>query len=127
MSAIESLSEQDAGTEADFATAKYRFLLIPPFRLPTDLAETFLAVPLDEAGIFDVDENFGGDPALPPPNEFLNGPAHAVNLTKILLNGSPHYEWPRFGDENTENEEEAREQLLRFLSYLLQLPEYQLT
>ncbi len=38
MSAIEPLPGQDAGTDADFATAKYRFLLIPPFRLPTDTA-----------------------------------------------------------------------------------------
>ena len=98
-----------------------------PFRLPTDLAQTLLPVPLDEVGIFDIEEDFGGDPALPPPQEFLNGPRHAVNLSKILLNGSPHYEWPRFTENNPENEEEAREQLLRFLSYLIQLPEYQLT
>ena len=98
-----------------------------PFRLPTDLAEMMIPVPLDEAGIFDVEENFGGDPAFPPPSEFLGGPKHAVNLAKILLNGSPHYEWPRFTDQNPENEEEARENLLRFLSYLIQLPEYQLT
>ena len=98
-----------------------------PFRLPSDLAETLLPVPLHEVGIFDVEENFGGDPALPPPREFLDGPGYAVNLSKILLNGSPHYEWPRFADGNPENEAEAREQLLRFLSYLVQLPEYQLT
>lgn len=98
-----------------------------PFRLPTDLAETFLPVALDEVGIFDIEEGFGGDPALPPPDEFLNGPAYAVNLSKILLNGTPHYEWPRFGDDDPENEEEARELLLRYLSYLIQLPEYQLT
>ena len=98
-----------------------------PFRLPTDLAATLIPVPLDEAGIPDVEEDFGGDPDLPPPQAFLEGPAYAINLAKIMLNGSPHYEWPRFSDQNPENEAEAREQLLRFLSFLIQLPEYQLT
>ncbi|MDX1547604.1 MAG: DUF1800 domain-containing protein [Rhodothermales bacterium] len=98
-----------------------------PFRLPTDLAAAFLPVPLAEAGIHDIQEDFAGDPALPPPPEFLDGPAYAVNLTKLLLDGTPHYEWPRFAGEDRENEAEARQLLLRFLAYLLQLPEYQLT
>lgn len=98
-----------------------------PFRLPTDLADTLLPVPLQETGVFDIDEAFGGDPDLPPPNEFLSGPKHSINLTKIMLNGTPHYEWPRFEGGDPENVEEARELLVGYMRYLIQLPEYQLT
>lgn len=98
-----------------------------PLRLPTDLAEAFLPVPLPEVGIHDIEAPFGGNPNFAPPAAFLEGPAHAVNLSKILLNGTPHYEWPRFDEQQPTHVEEARILLRRFMTYLVQLPAYQLT
>lgn len=98
-----------------------------PLRLAGDLAETLLPVPLDVAGIHPLEEPFGGNPDFPPPDAFLNGPAQRVDLAKYLLDGTPHYEWPRFEDGRPEHVEEARTLLRRYLTYLVQLPEYQLT
>lgn len=49
MSAIEPLPEPDSGADAEFAAAKYRFLLIPPFRLSTEAKWTgeTLSLPID--------------------------------------------------------------------------------
>lgn len=98
-----------------------------PLRLATDLAETLLPVPLGEAGIHQIEESFGGNPDIPLPPDFLSGPAYSINLAKILLNGSPYYEWPRFSEQEPENVDEARHLLRQFIDYLIQLPEYQLT
>ncbi len=98
-----------------------------PFALPTDLARLLLPVPLGESSIRDVPTEFGGDPNRPPPQAFLDGPAYAIDLTKILLDGAPWYDWPDFSVDTPDNVAAARLQLRTFLAYLVELPEYQLT
>lgn len=97
------------------------------YRLPTDLAVTLLAVPLEHAGIREVTEDFAGNKDIPPPQSFLDGPAYSINLTKIMLNDVPHYYWPYFTNAKEAQETGAWSMILAFLSYLIQLPEYQLT
>ena len=97
------------------------------FRLPTDLAESLLAVPLEHAGIREVEDDFAGNKDIPPPQSFLDGPAYSINLTKIMLNDVPHYYWPYFTNAKEAQEGGAWGMLLAFLTYLIQLPEYQLT
>lgn len=99
-----------------------------PYTLPADLARVFLPVPLGEAGIRNVAEPFGGNTMRPPPDAFLAGPAHAVNLSKLLLDGTPHYEWAaQATGTNAAGLAAARRLLTGYLVYLTQLPEYQLT
>jgi uncharacterized protein (DUF1800 family) len=98
-----------------------------PFSIALDLAETMLPVPLAYAGIREVTEPFGGNPDLPPPSEILNGPAWQVNLSKILLDGTPHYEWPVVGEGSADPTDDARSLVREYLVYLIQLPAYQLT
>ncbi len=98
-----------------------------PFGLPTDLARLLLPTPLAESSIREVSTDFGGDPSRPPPQAFLDGPGYAVNLAKIMLDGSPWYEWPNFSDDNPLNVGAAKSNLRTFLAYLVELPEYQLT
>ena len=98
-----------------------------PYRLPTDLAQTFLAVPLEHAGIREVDEPLPGSDKVPPPASFANGPEYSINLTKILLGNVHHYEWPYFTNEQEARERGAWALLQAFTTYLIQLPEYQLT
>jgi uncharacterized protein (DUF1800 family) len=97
-----------------------------PFRLAVDLAETMIAIPLAETGVREVAEPFAGDPRIPVPSEVLNGPAHVRNLSKILLDGTPFYEWPPITDVNSPRAEDARRLLRGYLAYLVQLPAYQL-
>src|SRR5690606_29670987 len=125
---LDALLNGEAGATYDpFGLVQKRSDPSDPLRIPADLAEAFLPVPLHEAGIHDLREPFGGNPEFPPPPQFLAGPAHAVNLTKIMLNGTPHYEWPRFDEQNPAHVAEARELLRRYITYLVHLPEYQLT
>ncbi|HET6569467.1 MAG TPA: DUF1800 domain-containing protein [Rhodothermales bacterium] len=98
-----------------------------PYLLPTDLAHVMLAVPLSVAGIRDVEAPFGGDPMAPPPQAFLDGPAYSVSLCKIMLDGMAHYEWPVFSEKGSEEDEAARTLLRAYLTYLVELPAYQLT
>jgi hypothetical protein len=98
-----------------------------PFRMPTELAEMLLAVPLEHAGIRKVEEALAGSSEVPPPQSFLDGPAHSINLTKILLGTIPHYEWPSFRTADEARRNGAWTPLLSFAAYLVQLPEYQLT
>lgn len=100
---------------------------VNPYRFPTDLAETFLAVPLEHAGIREVDEPVPGSDKVPPPTSFANGPQYSINLTKILLGNVRHYEWPYFTDEQEARQSGAWALLLAYATYLIQLPEYQLT
>lgn len=125
---LDALLNGEAGATYDpFDLVQKRSDPSDPLRIPADLAEAFLPIPLHEAGIHDLREPFGGNPEFPPPPQFLEGPAHAVNLTKIMLNGTPHYEWPRFDEQNPAHVAEARELLRRYITYLVHLPEYQLT
>ncbi len=98
-----------------------------PYRLPTDLAETFLAVPLEHAGIREIEEPLPGSTKVPPPRSFEEGPAYSINLTKILLGNVHHYEWPYFTNEQEARQSGAWALLQAFTTYLIQLPEYQLT
>ncbi|MCB0719347.1 MAG: DUF1800 domain-containing protein [Bacteroidetes bacterium] len=98
-----------------------------PFRIAIDLAETFIPISLSETGIRTVDEPFGGDPNFPIPDEIANGPEYYRNLSKILLDGAPFYEWPLVTDVNSPGTEDIRKLLRAYLSYLIQLPAYQLT
>lgn len=98
-----------------------------PYRLPTDLANVFIAVPLEHAGIRNIEEPVAGSSTVPPPQWFMDGPEHSINLTKILLGNVPHYEWPYFTNEEEARETGAWALLLSFHAYLIQLPEYQLT
>lgn len=97
-----------------------------PFSLAEDIAEHLLSLPLDKVGIREVDEDFAGNPELAPDvSEF---PAYKINLTKILLGNIPWYEWTANtdSDENLFYEETFAESLRQYLSYLIQLPAYQL-
>ena len=98
-----------------------------PFRVSRDLAETFLPVPLEHAGIPHIPEEFGGVMVLAPPQELLDGPAYLVDLAKILLNGTHWYEWPNFNARKPGNVQGARRLVRDYLQFLLQLPAYQLT
>ncbi len=98
-----------------------------PFRIAIDLAEVFLPIPLEETGIREVREPFGGNPDIPIPDEIANGPAYVRNLSKILLDGSPFYEWPLIVDETSEGVVDARRLIRSYMAYLIQLPAYQLT
>ncbi len=98
-----------------------------PYRLPTDLAETFLAVPLEHAGIREVEEPLPGSDKVAPPASFADGPAYSINLTKILLGNVHHYEWPYFTNEQEARQRGAWALLQAYTTYLIQLPEYQLT
>ena len=98
-----------------------------PFRIAQDLAEVFVPIPLEVTGIRDVREPFGGNPDIPVPDQILNGPEYLRNLSKILLDGSPFYEWPLIVDENSEGIQDARKLVRAYMAYLIQLPAYQLT
>ncbi len=98
-----------------------------PFRVAIDLAETLIPISLAETGIRTVEEAFGGDPNFPVPDAILNGPEHYVNLSKILLDGAPFYDWPPIVDASSAGTDDVRALLRAYLSYLVQLPAYQLT
>lgn len=98
-----------------------------PFRIAVDLAETFIPIGLSETGIRTVDEPFGGNPDFPIPEEITNGPEHIENLSKIFLDGAPYYEWPLITDVNSPGTDDVRKLLRAYLTYLVQLPAYQLT
>lgn len=98
-----------------------------PYRFPTDIAETFLAVPLEHAAIRGSDDPVPGSDRVPLPTSFAEGPAHSINLTKILLGSVPHYDWPYFTTIDEARQNGALTLMRGFVSYLVQLPEYQLT
>lgn len=97
-----------------------------PFSLAEDIAEHILSLPLDEVGIRQVDEDFAGNPDLNP--DLTGFPAHKINLSKILLGDIPWYEWTANtdSDDNLFYEETFAENLRQYISYLIQLPAYQL-
>ena len=98
-----------------------------PFSIAIDVAETIMPLALDEIGIREVEEPFGGNPDIPVPDQVLNGEPHVRNLSKILLDGSPFYEWPFIEDEESAGIDDARKFVRAFIAYLVQLPAYQLT
>ncbi|RMH66798.1 MAG: DUF1800 domain-containing protein, partial [Bacteroidetes bacterium] len=92
---------------------------LAPFKLPVALAEHFLPAPLAEIGFDAGGIDFAGGSA-PVPDEILNGPEHERELAKIFLEDVPWYEWSL-------SLEGAPFVLLRFVRYLMQVPEFQLT
>ena len=98
-----------------------------PFSIAVDVAETMMPLALDEIGIREVEEPFGGNPDIPVPDQVVNGEPYVRNLSKILLDGSPFYEWPFIEDEQSEGIDDARKFVRAFIAYLVQLPAYQLT
>ncbi|MCG8374126.1 MAG: DUF1800 domain-containing protein [Balneolales bacterium] len=109
-----------------------------PFSLAEDIAEHILALPLNQVGIREVEEDFAGNPDLHPGNinnqgnEYVPGysefPEYKINLTKILLGEIPWYEWTANTDNdgNLYYEDYFAEALRQYISYLIQLPAYQL-
>lgn len=109
------------------------------FQLAEDIARHMLALPLEQVGIRQVEEDFAGDPSLHPSgidpftgNQYVAGfdsfPVWKINLTKILLGSIPWYEWTANSDSdgNLFYQETFAENLRQYLSYLIQLPAYQL-
>ena len=94
---------------------------LSPFFLPVAVAEHLLAIPLENASIDVVTEEFAGDlDTYPIPEEVRASPSHVQNLVKIFLAGAPWYEWNLYADG-------ADVLLQSFVRYLAKLPEYQLT
>ncbi len=91
------------------------------FRLPLALAEHFLPVSLDELDLPPVEGEFTGDLiSYPIPDEFLNGPAYVLDLAKLFLAGLPWHDWYLYATGSNAH-------MYRYIRFLLQLPEYQLT
>ena len=88
------------------------------FKLAMALAEHYSPVPPDQLFIDPVSGDFSGN-AQPVPDEFANGPAYILDLTKRLLEGSPWYEW----DINSPG---ALDRVRRMVIYLHELPEIHL-
>ncbi len=102
-----------------------------PFTLAEDLAEHLLAPPLDTVGVRKIDEDFAGNPALHPSSNvagYDSFPEYKINLTKILLGTIPWYEFTANSDQdgNLYYEETFAEAIRQYISYLQQLPAYQL-
>ena len=97
-----------------------------PFSLAEDIAEHVLSLPLDEVGIREVEEGFAGNPDLAPDTSGF--PDYKINLTKILLGNIPWYEWTANSDsdDNLFYQDTFAENLRQYISYLIQLPAYQL-
>ncbi len=97
-----------------------------PFSLAEDIAEHVLSLPLDQVGIRQVEEDFSGDPNLSP--NVSGFPDYKINLTKILLGPIPWYEWTANTDNdgNLYYDDLFAEALRQYISYLIQLPAYQL-
>lgn len=97
-----------------------------PFSVAEDIAEHLLSVPLDRVGVRIVDEDFAGDPALAPDTSGM--PTYKIHLTKILLGSTPWYEFTANSDNqgNLFYQDTFAENVRQYISYLQQLPAYQL-
>lgn len=97
-----------------------------PFSVAEDIAEHILSLPLEQVGIRQIDEDFAGNPDLAPNVSGFS--THKINLSKILLGNIPWYEWTANTDseDNLFYEETFAENLRQYISYLIQLPAYQL-
>ena len=91
------------------------------FKLPVSLAQHFMAVPVDNLGFEPPNSDFNGDlVTYPIPDDIMNGPAYVRDLAKIFLAGKPWYEWSLTAPG-------VIFQLLDYVQFLVELPEYQLT
>lgn len=97
-----------------------------PFSVAEDIAEHVLSLPLDQVGVREVEEVFAGNPDLAP--DLTGFPDYKINLSKILLGDIPWYEWTANtdADDNLFYEDTFAEKLRQYISYLIQLPAYQL-
>jgi hypothetical protein len=97
-----------------------------PFSVAEDIAEHVLSLPLDKVGIRQVEEDFAGNPDLAP--DTTGFPNYKINLSKILLGNIPWYEWTANTDNdgNLFYQDTFAESLRQYISYLIQLPSYQL-
>lgn len=91
------------------------------FTLPIALAQHFMAVPVENLSFEAPTADFNGDlVTYPIPDEVMKGPAYVRDLTKIFLAGKPWYEWSLTAPG-------VIFQLLAYVQFLVELPEYQLT
>ena len=67
--------------------------LADPFVTALAVAEHYLPVGLEWACVPTVNAPFAGNASVPLPAT-AEGPAYVVNLAKLLLGPTPHYEWP---------------------------------
>jgi len=97
-----------------------------PFALAEDLANHLIALPLEQVGVREVEDDFAGNPDLAP--NVSSMPDYKINLTKVLLGNIPWYEWTASTDSdgNLFFNEAFAENLRQYISYLHQLPAYQL-
>ncbi|MCA1802279.1 MAG: DUF1800 domain-containing protein [Rhodothermaceae bacterium] len=97
-----------------------------PFTIAEDLAGYILAVPLNRLEVRIVEDDFAGDPNLAP--NLTGFPEHKINLSKILLGSIPWYEWRVDADQsgNLYYQPVFAESIRQYISYLQQLPSYQL-
>ena len=91
------------------------------FAMPVALAEHLLSVPLDLLDLPTANLDFAGDLINNPlPRAVADGPAYVRNLTKLLLDGIPWYEW----DLDRPN---VPRYLRNYVRALISLPAFQLT
>jgi len=97
-----------------------------PFALAEDIARHLIALPLDQVDIREVEDDFAGNPRNAP--DVSSFPEYKINLAKILLGNIPWYEWrPGTDDQgNLTFNPALAENLRQYISYLHQLPAYQL-
>ena len=91
------------------------------FKLPVALAELFMPIPVENLSYETPTTTLSGDLINHPiPEEVLNAPPHVLDLTTIFLAGRPWYEWSLQSPGIVF-------QLLDYVQFLVELPEYQLT
>lgn len=97
-----------------------------PFALAEDLARHLIALPLEQVDIREIEDDFAGNPGLAP--NVSSYPDYKINLAKILLGNIPWYEWRAKNDSqgNLSFDTPLAENLRQYISYLHQLPAYQL-
>ncbi len=89
------------------------------FKVPVELAEHLLTVPLDTL-VLDAPAEFAGDlQTYPIPDAIVNGPQHVRDLAKIFLADRPWYEW------SLERQGIAWG-IVKYVGYLAHLPEFHL-
>lgn len=97
-----------------------------PLKIAKDLAKHLLAIPLEQADISLVEEDFAGDPAFRPDTSGLTD--KEISLAKILLGPIPWYEWSvQTNPSGALSYNRIFDYRIRnYLVYLIQLPAYQL-
>jgi hypothetical protein len=98
-----------------------------PFEVAVKLAELLMSVPLSQLDLPEATAGDLGDPSHPPPDWAQQAPSHVLSLAALLLDGTPHYDWPDLvsGDEHALKRTHAL--LQQYVADLMQTPAYQLT